>query len=138
MSGESICSFYGPENITQEEFAQHFIPLIEGVLKSNPFFILSDSNSLDKFAQDFLTGKTTRVTIYHCGDVCQYNAGNFPTDIGYDSEQEVRASLSFLSTKDLTWARPGEDPARLKKVLDRRKSREKISKATRKALNDLE
>lgn len=109
MSNYDTYYVVGHDDLTKEEFEANYIPQLNVALDLNSSFILSESTICDKMTQEFLKGKTNKVMLVYAGPYPCYNCGNFPTDSGYEDIEEARKSMSYASSKDIAWERPGHD-----------------------------
>lgn len=107
------------DDLTDVEFVKHYIPVINSLIDTNAWFILSDT---DKLAQLYLSVKVPKetVTIYHVGDSPKTCLG-FPTKGGYTSVEQRDEQMTMDSTGDILWIRPGSSVNRVENNMKRRK-----------------
>ena len=112
----------GHLSLTQDEFDTHYKPLIDEALSHNysfHSFVVGDAKGADTLAQKYLFGKTDRVVVYHMFETPRYNAG-FPTEGGFQSDEERDVAMTNNSDSDIAWVRKGREKSGTQKNLDRR------------------
>ena len=118
----------GHDDLTKEEFETHYVSQLNVALDLDGNFVVNDSNECDRMTQDFLKGKTNKVTVYFAGPRPSYNSADFQTDMGYEDVEEARRSMSYASSKDIVWERPGHDSDFVSMALASRVSIENVRK----------
>ena len=113
----------GHLDLTVEEFALYYIPLIDAALKFNSSFVVGDARGADHMAQQYLLGKTDNVTVYHMFDSPRHNVG-FKTMGGYKSDIERDVTMTVNSDSDIAWTRPGKEKSGTAKNVKRRLKKE--------------
>ena len=111
----------GHLSLTQEEFDTHYKPLIDEKLSHNYSFVVGDAKGADTLAQTYLFGKTDRVVVYHMFGSPRYNSG-FPTEGGFQSDEERDSAMTDNSDIDIAWVRKGREKSGTQKNLDRRET----------------
>ena len=111
----------GHLSFTQEEFDTHYKPLIDEALSHNSSFVIGDAKGADTLAQNYLFGKTGKVVVYHMFESPRYNAG-FPTEGGFQSDEERDVAMTDNSDSDIAWVRKGREKSGTQKNLDRRET----------------
>lgn len=112
----------GHLSLTQEEFDTYYKTFIDKALSYyNPSFVVGDAKGADTLAQNYLFGKTDRVVVYHMFESPRYNAG-FPTEGGFQSDEERDNAMTDNSDGDITWVRKGREKSGTQKNLDRRET----------------
>lgn len=107
-----IAMISGHLDLTQDEFNDHYIPLLEDALhRSNPCdFIVGDARGADAMAQDWLSRRwltyNVEVTVYHMFTVPRHNYGPYPTKGGYTKDDGKDAALTQDSDYDILYIRP--------------------------------
>ena len=109
----------GHLSLTHEEFDTHYKPLIDEALSHNSSFVIGDAKGADTLAQNYLFGKTYKVVVYHMFETPRYNAG-FPTEGGFQSDEERDIAMTNNSDRDIAWVRKGREKSGTQKNLDRR------------------
>jgi hypothetical protein len=109
----------GHLSLTQDEFDTHYKSLIDEALSHNYSFVVGDAKGADTLAQKYLFGKTDRVVVYHMFETPRYNAG-FPTEGGFQSDEERDIAMTNNSDSDIAWVRKGREKSGTQKNLDRR------------------
>lgn len=82
--------------------------------------MVGDARGADAIAQDYLWGKTEKVTVYHIFDRPRNNPG-FLTVGGFKSDAERDEQMTAVSDADIAWVRPGKAKSGTQKNLDRRR-----------------
>jgi len=113
----------GHLSLTQDEFDAHYKPLIDEALSHNSSFVVGDAKGADTLAQNYLFGKTDRVVVYHMLESPRHNAG-FPTESGFQSDEERDIAMTNNSDRDIAWVRKGREKSGTQKNLDRRETLE--------------
>ena len=109
----------GHLSLTQSEFDAHYKPLIDEALFQGRSFVVGDAKGADTMAQDYLYGKTDKVTVYHMFESPRYNAG-FTTVGGFLTDQERDSCMTDNSDRDIAWVREGRERSGTQKNLYRR------------------
>lgn len=109
----------GHLDTTKEEFFEHYVPAIERARENGCSFVVGDARGTDTFAQEFLKDYQN-VTVYHMFDSPRNNVGNHPTAGGFKSDRERDEAMTFASTYDIAWVRPGREKSGTAKNLKRR------------------
>lgn len=114
----------GHVDLTEQEFSDHYVrPIFSAVLDGDDF-VLGDAAGADRMAADYLwslrfTNPDMKVTVFHMFDSPRYNPG-FPTQCGYQSDEERDAAMTAASDLDIAWVRPGREKSGTAKNLARR------------------
>lgn len=96
----------GHRNITMEEFNKFYVNKIITALEDpNTEFVVGDYDGVDTIAQQYLVGKTDKVTVYHMGDEPMNNVGNYKRVPGYTGDIERDSAMTLESDKDIAWVR---------------------------------
>jgi hypothetical protein len=111
----------GHLSLTQDEFDIHYKPFIVEALCHNSSFVVGDAKGADTLAQTYLFGKTDKVVVYHMFGSPRYNAG-FPTEGGFQSDEERDNAMTDNSDSDIAWVRKGREKSGTQKNLDRRET----------------
>jgi hypothetical protein len=111
----------GHLSLTQDEFDIHYKPFIVEALCHNSSFVVGDAKGADTLAQNYLFGKTDRIVVYHMFGSPRYNAG-FPTEGGFQSDEERDNAMTDNSDSDIAWVRKGREKSGTQKNLDRRET----------------
>ena len=111
----------GHLSLTQEEFSVHYQPSIDKALSHKHSFVVGDAKGADTLAQDYLYGKTDKVTVYHMFESPRYNVG-FTTTGGFLTDEERDSYMTDNSDSDIAWVREGREKSGTQKNLDRRQT----------------
>jgi len=109
----------GHLDLTQAEFETHYQPALDMALARGEAFVVGDARGTDTMAQNYLSGKTTAVVVYHMFAAPRNNAG-FPTVGGFESDTARDERMTADSHQDIAWVRPGREKSGTQKNLDRR------------------
>jgi hypothetical protein len=103
----------GHLDLTQEEFNEYYLPVINACVYTAWNFIVGDADGVDKFAQEFLDSKLLmqkkRVTVYHMSDKPRNNIGDFQVLGGFSSDEERDSAMLKRADKILAWIKPGRE-----------------------------
>lgn len=110
----------GHLDLTTVEFEAHYRPAIDAALARGEAFVVGDARGADTMAQEYLSGKTTAVLVYHMFDSPRNNIG-FPEVGGFESDAARDARMTADSQQDIAWVRPGREKSGTQKNLDRRR-----------------
>ena len=80
----SVCFVSGHRNITQDEFDEHYIPLINDAVDDGCSFVLGDFEGVDLLSQQLLSSIDAKFTVYHMGDTPQHIVGDVETSKDYN------------------------------------------------------
>jgi len=111
----------GHLDLTEDEFNEHYGPIIDLALSDQDSFVIGDARGADTIAQAYLTNKTSRVIVYHMFESPRNNVGDFPTIGGFRSDNERDSSMTQNSDHDIAWVRPGRKKSGTAKNIERRK-----------------
>lgn len=115
----------GHIDLTEQEFSDHYARPIFGASLDGDDFVLGDAAGADRMAADYLwslrlTNPDIKVTVFHMFDAPRYNPG-FPTQGGYQSDDERDSAMTEASDADIAWVRSGREKSGTAKNLARRK-----------------
>lgn len=111
----------GHQDLSKEEFDEHYKKRILDAVKSNASFVIGDARGGDSLAQKWLSylcrsnpDLHQRVTVYHMYQRPRNNLGNFPTKGGFESDEERDDAMTKNSQEDILWVRtPAEQQKKL-------------------------
>ncbi len=109
----------GHLSLTAGEFDEHYRPEIDNALAAGDAFVVGDARGADALAQQYLFGKTDRVVVFHMFESPRNNAG-FPTQGGFESDDQRDVAMTEASQRDIAWVRPGREKSGTQRNLDRR------------------
>jgi hypothetical protein len=114
----------GHRNVTEEEFKEHYVPKLNKGINEGAVFVMGDYYGVDQMAQKFLVSKNypwSRIRVYHmlesprcCEKECEFTIG------GFKSDEERDDAMTFASTDDIAWVRPGKESSGTAQNLARR------------------
>lgn len=114
----------GHLNLTEEEFKEHYEPLLWRAVRSGHAFVVGDAPGADAMAQEFLSQRLRRisVTVYHCARFPspRNNIGDFPVIAVGDSQTAKDKAMTLASDYDIAWVRPGREDSGTARNLARR------------------
>lgn len=115
----------GHLDVTELEFAQHYVPKIEMAMKVGHHFVIGDARGTDNFAANLLmrvfSEEPSRVTIYHMWNAPRFST-QFPLSGGYRSDDARDEAMTIASDYDIAWVRPGRERSGTANNLWRRSS----------------
>ena len=121
----------GHRDLTQEEFDMHYAQLIDEIMRNDPFaeFIVGDWEGCDTMSINFLLEQVEYppITIYHVEEESRVKYGNESVlngeniyNIKLENYDECDAQMTFNSTFDVAWIRPGREDSHTAKNIKRR------------------
>ena len=121
----------GHRDLTQEEFDMHYAQLIDEIMRNDPFaeFIVGDWEGCDTMSINFLLEQVEYppITIYHVEEEPRVKYGNESVlngeniyNIKLENYDECDAQMTFDSTFDVAWIRPGREDSHTAKNIKRR------------------
>lgn len=121
----------GQEDLTLEEFNNHYKDLIIKIIESdkNSHFILGDNLGCDKIAMDFITpyliSDKTKLTIYHTSNSPKNKPycnvlRNLKYKGDYNCDLEKDSDMTNISDFDIIWIRPNTLNNKSKQNIKRR------------------
>ena len=109
----------GHRNITDKEFNEHYVPLLDESIKAGGKYVVGDCVGVDNLAQIYLKEKgITDITVYHMFDEPRYGNG-LKTKGGFKSDFERDFEMTKDSDVDIAWVRAKRSGTQ--QNLDRRK-----------------
>lgn len=119
-----IAFISGHLTISNEEFAEHYVPKLAEALERGDSFVVGDAKGVDDLAQEYLSYYTQdNVTVYHMFDTPRHNFDVFKTVGGFKSDEERDAAMTDVSDYDIAWIRPGRKGSGTEKNIKRRKKK---------------
>lgn len=112
----------GHLDLTDEEFARHYVGAIEAACARGSRFLVGDARGADLLFQRHAHAHGLDVTVFHMFERPRHNAGGFPTVGGFVSDAARDAAMTAASTFDIAWVRPGRERSGTAKNLLRRAS----------------
>jgi hypothetical protein len=124
-----IAFISGHLDLTQEEFDEHYLPLIQKAIQCGDEFIVGDAEGADYMAQQYLRNifnacpfpiSTAPVRVYHMFNKPR-NAVGFKLMGGFLSDKQRDEAMTAASDYDISWVRPGREKSGTAKNIARRK-----------------
>jgi hypothetical protein len=103
----------GHLDLTQEEFDEHYKPLIIHAIEHDHDFVVGDARGADAMAQLCLKEWIDKlhalslVRVYHMFTAPRHNAG-FDTKSGFTKDDGKDAAMTKDSDYDIAWVRPSK------------------------------
>ena len=122
MNESQIAFISGHRVITEEEFNEHYVPLLDAALERGDKFLVGDYYGVDHMAQKYLLSKGCpheMLVVHHMLENPRCCESNF-TIGGYESDEQRDNSMTFLSDYDIAWVRPGKENSGTAQNLARR------------------
>lgn len=127
-----MTTFYisGHLDLTQEEFDEHYVPLINSALENFPAsFVVGDAKGADQMAQKYLALTSVdvpEVRVFHMFENPRHcEASRFECIGGFETDEQRDAAMTESSNVDIAWVRPGREKSGTAKNLERRKQQNK-------------
>lgn len=92
-----VCFVSGHLDLTQEEFDEHYVPLLEDTRDAGCGFVAGDASGCDLMAQRYFVDNRCIVNVYHMFDSPRNNVGEFPTIGGFTSDKERDEAMTAAS-----------------------------------------
>ena len=121
----------GHRDLTQEEFDEHYVPMINDIMNNDPFteFVVGDWEGCDTMIIDYLLNRFDYppITIYHVEEQPRVKFGNesvlkfkdiFSTKL--PSYDDCDKQMTFDSKFDVAWIRPGREDSQTAMNIKRR------------------
>lgn len=108
----------GHLDLTEEEFKNHYIPLIDA--HKNDSFIVGDAKGCDSMAQIYLKSIGAKCVVYHMFSSPRNNAG-FECIGGFQFDEARDKAMTENSDMDIAWVRKGREKSGTAKNIKRRK-----------------
>ena len=106
--------------ISDEEFKEHYVPLLTKGIQEGAEFVVADYVGTDEKAQQFLRGAP--VTVFHVGnEPFILRCDTFDLCGGFESIEDRDAAMTAVSDEDIAWVRPGVDRSTTANNIERRK-----------------
>lgn len=127
----------GHLDLTKKEFDEHYRTPILVALGAGKSFVIGDAKGCDAMAQRLIDEvlrldadrQDDDVVVYHMLRKPRNNIGKFSTVGGFKSDEERDQEMTFASTEDIAWVRPGREKSGTAKNLARRKSKKEMDDA---------
>lgn len=112
----------GHLNLTQEEFDEHYVPLLKEAFAKGDAFIVGDAPGADTLAQQWLDAHFAEgVIVFHMYTTPRNLASNASRLIGgFISNERKDAAMTYNSDYDIAWIRPGKEKSGTQRNLNRR------------------
>lgn len=106
-----VCYFVsGHRDITQEEFEEHYIPLLDAAMDNGGRFVVGDCMGVDIKAQEYLAEMSyPLVEVYHMFTHPRYHVDLYPTVGGWKSDVDRDWGMTIASDVDIAWIREGKE-----------------------------
>jgi len=114
----------GHRNITEEEFIQHYEPILwEKLNEEGAKFVIGDCNGVDDMAQKYLKAFDVKeIKVYHMFEEPRYGNG-LETVGGFVSDIDRDSAMTESSDEDIAWVRPGCEKSGTAQNIERRTKR---------------
>lgn len=100
----------GHRDITDEEFAEHYIPLLDDAMNNGGRFVVGDCEGVDFMTQQYLADMSyPLVEVYHIGDEPMNYIDLYPTVGGWRSDVDRDWGMTLASDVDVAWVRKGKE-----------------------------
>lgn len=120
MLDSEVYFISGHLDLTEQEFEEHYVPMILDALNNYGRFVVGDARGADTMAQRYLMQYTGDVVVYHMFDMPRNNEGQYLTQGGFTSDDARDEAMTKASEHDIAWVRPGREKSGTQKNLDRR------------------
>lgn len=121
----------GHRDLTKEEFEEHYVPLIQKVIKEDSWaeFVVGDWEGCDIMFVEYMLIHSFRFTLIKVFGVKQPKMKPFGSHLlsydkisfrNRDTYDKCDISMTFLSDFDIAWIRPGREDSHTAKNIKRR------------------
>jgi hypothetical protein len=125
---DTIYFVSGHQDITAEEFEQHYVPRLTKAVNEGASFVVGDARGCDARTQAFLflflansPNRHVRVTVYHMHTTPRvFLCSRFDRAGGFTSDTARDSGMTVVSDEDIAWVRPGREKSGTAKNLERR------------------
>lgn len=114
----------GHLDLTQDEFDEHYVPMLQSAYRSGAHFVIGDARGTDTRAQTYLAARIdpSRVRVFHMLTEPRNIADGFETVGGFESDVERDRAMTRASDEDIAWVRPGREKSGTARNLARRRA----------------
>jgi hypothetical protein len=110
----------GHLDLTEEEFARHYVPQLEAARARGCRFVVGDARGADLLFQRHAHAHGLAVTVFHMFERPRHDAGGFALVGGFASDTARDEAMTAASSLDIAWVRPGREGSGTAKNLLRR------------------
>lgn len=110
----------GHLDLTEEEFARHYVPRISEAAARGCSFVVGDARGADLLFQAYARAQGLDITVFHMFAGPRNNVGSFPMVGGFESDSARDEAMTAASGFDVAWVRPGRERSGTAKNLARR------------------
>lgn len=111
----------GHLDLTEAEFAEHYIPRLDVAIADGAAFIVGDARGCDALTQLWLSALNVPVTVFHMFDHPRHAFGtNVVLVGGFTSDAARDEAMTTRSDDDIAWVRPGRGKSGTAQNLARR------------------
>lgn len=110
----------GHLDLSEEEFARHYVPRIVEAVARGCSFVVGDARGADLLFQRHAQAQGLSVTVFHMFAGPRNNVGGFPAVGGFATDAARDEAMTAASGFDVAWVRPGRERSGTAKNLQRR------------------
>ena len=117
-----IAFISGHRRITNEEFDKHYVPRLDAGMINGDIFLVGDYYGVDDIAQRYMFSKKypeSHIRVYHMFKEPRVCHSTFKVG-GFTSDESRDAEMTFASSYDIAWVRPGRENSGTAQNLARR------------------
>ena len=114
----------GHRDITQEEFDEHYAPLLDKAIENGNMFVVGDCEGVDDMAQRYIEShgvSYNNLMVFHMYTDPRYCVEDCLTHGGYHSDVDRDWAMTVVSDEDIAWVRKGKERSGTAQNLARRK-----------------
>jgi len=126
MSKENVGFVSGHLDLSEEEFAAHYVPQIDAArarwCSPGLSFVVGDARGADLLFQRYAQAQGLSVTVFHMFAGPRNNVGGFPVVGGFATDAARDEAMTAASGFDVAWVRSGRERSGTARNLQRRGS----------------
>lgn len=120
MTTVNIGYVSGHLDLSEEEFAAHYVPKLVEAVARGCRFVVGDARGADLLFQRYAQAQGLSVTVFHMFAGPRNNVGGFPVVGGFATDAARDEAMTAASGFDVAWVRPGRERSGTAKNLKRR------------------
>lgn len=100
----------GHRDATEDEFLEHYVPLIDCAIEDGCTFVVGDCEGVDDMAQRYLVASgIDNAMVFHMCESPRYYAEGLQKAGGFKSDVDRDFAMTLISDFDIAWIRKGKE-----------------------------
>ena len=121
----NVMMISGHRDVTQEEFDEHYVPMLDKAMEEKCSFVVGDCEGVDFMAQEYLYSKgEMNVIVFHMFTDPRFAVERYKHLGGFQSDVDRDFAMTLFSDEDLCWIRKGKERSGTAQNIERRKLKE--------------